>query len=298
MRSRRWVIIACVLLLFSVRPLLGYDTYYLFTKGFEAPPLATVIFHALGGYGHLLAAAVTIISVAILAWAGVDPLLIVALPYLFLYTFRLEDDQLAFPLVALSSLLFVKGRRAEGLLVALPGLLLWRGMIPYIAMYILADVLPQWGGVLAGLAFGAYMMNPIVAEQNPVSALFFAPVIYILGTKVRHKMDNLTLAFIAAGLLYPKWLWTALPLMYYHMMEWWARLDRAARKFLVVAGIVALVVAAAVAFPQPWIDPAKICPTQTEEEWGIGWWCRAHGYDVPFAGSPPGSKVISTTSYG
>jgi len=295
----RFIFAAVVLTVFLFRPPLGYDTYYFFTDGFHAPPLAKAFFSVLPLWAApIVAYILTLLTMWVMyKWGRISPLLLLALPYIFGYTFRLEDDQLAFPFIVLSEMLYLRGRKIEGLLAALPALLLWRGTVLYIILYITAMLpLPPFATFLIGLSIGSHFINPVVGEQNPVTALFFLPIIYIALLKYPHKRDNLTLASIGASLLFPKWMWTTLPLLYYHAGEWWGRLSLHDRAKMVAVGVVAVLLLAVLSFPQPWLKPQEVCPAQTEKEWGIGWWCRAHGYDVPFAGSPPGSKVTSTTS--
>lgn len=293
---------------FLFRSLLGYDTYAFFSGEYHTmptPPGAVWFFDILntlpGWCANAVAYVLTLVSLHLLSTlGGVSPLFVLSLPYLFGYTFRLEDDQLAYPFLVASQLLFARGRKREGFLVALPGVLFWRGTWLYLATYVLASLpVPRPVAPGVGVGIGAQFYDPLVMEQTPFGFLLFVPLVYAALKGAGRAVDNLTLTGVGIGLIYPKWLWAVLPLLYFHAQKWWNTLPEGTQDMLVTVGILATILLWVFAFPQPWLNPSDVChpEAQKPEEWAIGRWCEAHGYDMPFSGWPPSvlrNRISST----
>jgi len=294
-RQKGILALVLVYALVALGPVRGYDSYYFCTAGFSAPPAASFVFHHIpcGIPRQILTATISVADALLLAWGGVPPAMLIAFP-LVGYTWRMEDDQLAYPLIILAAIFWKRKDIAKAIFATTIAMFFWRGAVVLLGAEILA-LTGWWGTVLPFLVWGLAHTTNAIGEQSVLAGIL-SLVILLPALKTRAKKDLLVWELGALSIGWGKWLWTLLPLLYLYYAELWRKIPRDVERIAVVAGVVGALILYATQFPSPFAtkEIEQKCLYPSPDQWGIGWWCKAHGYDYPYAGSPPGSVVSST----
>lgn len=248
----------------------GADSYYFYLDNVypaSTPPIATWVFQHFPPqvFFPILKLLIVGATFFVLRLRGVKTDALLYFPLIFVYLSRLEDDQLAYPLVALSLL----SSPTVGIPLLLLSALVWKG-----ALLVLLLVIVYWAdkylfkseGIITMVwsAMVAYhFVNFNVAEQSPIFGLLLLPTLFLFN------LTGYEYALVAMStVLFPKLYFSFLPLLY------WRGLRELPRWVKVVAPLATVLVIMLLP-PSPYapID----CSKETTPSVGWFWYCLAIG---------------------
>ncbi len=253
-----------------LRPPTGADSYYFYLDNVfpaNTPPIATWVFQYFPPqvFFPLLKFLIVGATLYVLKLRGVKTDALLYFPLIFVYLSRLEDDQLAYPLVALSLL----STPTTGVPLLLLSALVWKGallILLLMAVYWADRYLFKSEGIITTVwtAMVAYhFVNFNIAEQSPLFGFLLLPTLFLFN------LTGYEYALVAMStVLFPKLYFSFLPLLY------WRGLKDLPGWVKVVAPLVAVLVILLLP-PSPYasIDCSK------EATPGVGWfwYCLATG---------------------